>query len=366
MGLIDIVIFEGGYKSQYHWEGIMAKARLWAVIDTIFLTKEFPEVNNIIVCSDNKDLLEQCYKVGAIPEYTGGEFHFGETLRKIINKYNILNTIYFGGGSSPLLTSGDMRLLIDSLINGNNTVISNNLQSSDIVAFRPASVINSIFLPNNDNDLAYYLMSGGLNFLLLPKTLGFSYDIDTPADLNILMYGAHNKSNLKSFLLTQQIMMDKTEGIVDILRQDYKEIALIGRINPETVRVINKLLKSRIRFYSEERGMKALKRENISLSLLGFFLEEVGPRKFFDYLSTVCDGALIDTRVIFSHMKCNPSPKDKYYSDCQEVDNIENEFIRSFTKEASVSRIPILLGGHNLVNGGIWALSKYVNNINVS
>ena len=89
---------------------------------------------------------------------------------------------------------------------------------------------------------------------------------------------------------------------------------------------------------------------------MGYFLDEVGLEAFFDYMSRVCSCAFIDSRVLFSHRKLEPSDADRFNSDLGRWQEIRDPFVRDFTRQAVSCPIPVILGGHSLILGGLWAL----------
>ncbi len=91
-------------------------------------------------------------------------------------------------------------------------------------------------------------------------------------------------------------------------------------------------------------------------SLLGFYLASVGPRRFFESLGLLGQAAYLDTRVLFGHLGLNPSAVDRFSSDMLDVEAIQDPVVREFTAAAREAPIPVLLGGHSLVSGGLWAL----------
>ena len=91
-------------------------------------------------------------------------------------------------------------------------------------------------------------------------------------------------------------------------------------------------------------------------SILGFYLEQVGPRRFFQSIGQLGDAAFIDTRVIFDHLRPGLSRRDRFLSDLGRPRGIEDDLIREFTREAMEAPIPVVLGGHSLVAGGMLAL----------
>ncbi len=91
-------------------------------------------------------------------------------------------------------------------------------------------------------------------------------------------------------------------------------------------------------------------------SLLGFYVDSVGPRRFFESLGKLGQAAFLDSRVVFNHRGLRPSAADRFHSDLLEAEAIADSFVREFTAAAREAPIPVLLGGHSLVSGGLWAL----------
>jgi len=60
--------------------------------------------------------------------------------------------------------------------------------------------------------------------------------------------------------------------------------------------------------------------------------------------------------VIFSHLGLEPSLSDRFHSDLGQVERIDDPFVREFTQAALEAPIPVILGGHSLVSGGLLAL----------
>jgi hypothetical protein len=56
-------------------------------------------------------------------------------------------------------------------------------------------------------------------------------------------------------------------------------------------------------------------------------------------------------------MGVEPGREDRFQSDLLAWEAIEEPFLRRFTRAASEAPIPILLGGHSLVSGGLMLLN---------
>jgi len=98
--------------------------------------------------------------------------------------------------------------------------------------------------------------------------------------------------------------------------------------------------------------------ETRSWSLPGAYLKALGIAGFFQSLSAQTDGAIIDSRVLFRHLGLSPSRRDRFLSDLLKPQEITDPAVRSFTETAVDSSIPIVLGGHTLVSGGLYALAE--------
>ena len=91
-------------------------------------------------------------------------------------------------------------------------------------------------------------------------------------------------------------------------------------------------------------------------SILGYMLESYDIEGFFNRLSEMGDAAFLDTRVIFNHMGKPFSTADRFHSDMLEAESIEDRWLGEFTNGAREAKIPVVLGGHSLVSGGMLAL----------
>jgi hypothetical protein len=94
-------------------------------------------------------------------------------------------------------------------------------------------------------------------------------------------------------------------------------------------------------------------------SLLGFYFDAVGPQRFFETLAELGDAAFSDTRVLLAHRRVSASRADRFASDLGDAEAISEPFLREFTRAAADAAIPVLLGGHSLMSGGLMALNEH-------
>lgn len=93
-------------------------------------------------------------------------------------------------------------------------------------------------------------------------------------------------------------------------------------------------------------------------SLLAFHMRDVGTRRFFAELGELADVACLDTRPIMAHLGVTASRADRFWSDLGCPECIQDSFLREFTEAAREAPIPVLLGGHSLVAGGLMLLTE--------
>ena len=100
-------------------------------------------------------------------------------------------------------------------------------------------------------------------------------------------------------------------------------------------------------------------------SILGKLLELQGAEAFFNTLAEMVDVAIMDTRVLMAHQGRQFSAADRFASDLFMVDSISDVWLRKFTEAAANASIPILLGGHSAVAGGLYVLSEILTLLRV-
>jgi len=361
---VSVLLFEGGYPA-CETEKMLADIRQMILLDNLAKIREAASVGSIYLLTNRAHLAEKALARGCIVlergSLTGDDFHFGRALRELINQEKLEHVFYMGGAGFPFLRAGDLEEAASALLAGSKPVIyANNAVSADIVAFAPGSLINQITPPGADNSLALFLRTETrVEHRLFKPCTGFLFDLDTPTDLLILAGSPFTGPKVREAIERLDLDLSRLQRAKEVIRNDnYDDILLLGRVGAPVMAKINQSWKVRLRVFSEERGMKALGRDKRGevVSLLGYFLQEVGPKKFIQYLEKICSAAFLDTRVLMAHLKPDLPAEERYLSDLGRWQEMKEPFFREFTRCAVESDIPIILGGHSLVLGGLWAL----------
>ncbi len=359
---VPLVIMTGS-SERSEVERMMSLALQAITLDTIERALAVEAIGPIVLATNSTSLAENLrgkpvhIELGKSDE----EFHFGRRLRDLITEQGMEKVFYIGGGSGVLLSSEEMSRIAETLLSTDELVIANNFYSTDFAAFAPAKAINSIE-PETltaDNDLAWRLVKrAGLPCKELPRNAATQLDVDTPTDLMTLKLhpgvGPHTRRCLDSL----ELDISHIEQALGFFTDRTAEVLVAGRVSASTWAYLEYETACRVRLFSEERGMRASGRQarGEALSLLGFYLEEVGLERFFATLAEMSQAVFLDSRVLFAHRQLWPSAADRFYSDLRQPEKISDPWVRRFTQAAIAAPIPIVLGGHSLVSGGLYAL----------
>ncbi len=387
-----LLIFQGGaFASATALETFVVGAQHPAALDLLAAAAQSDAFERAILVTDDDRLVETATAIFAdtptnlpllIEKSDAEGFHFGETLRRICETHSIERVVYVGGGAMPLGGVAELRALATAVGGEGECVVANNLYSADMVAFYPASALLKIEPPQTDNDLAWRLhYRAGLSFAALPRTLATQFDIDTPSDLATLWLstrktGATTQAArpasleagpfLSSLLpVTRGVMprlvgnMEQTLGVMATSRA---QLLVAGRVSSWVWRRLEVNLPCQTRVFSEERGMQAGGREERGevRSLLGYYMDKEGVGGLVRALEQLCDAAVIDSRVLFAHHHLQVSRADRFASDALQPEQVSDAWVRKLTEAVLTANIPIVLGGHSLLSGGVWALSERV------
>ncbi len=315
-------------------------------------------VARIVVVTSDEEFAEQLESTGASIASSISEepFHFGKTIQRIVSSEGLDGLVYFGSGSGGLLTVTQVRRLIQFSSRKEHGALFNNFYSCDFAAIAGAKDLLAVKLPPIDNPFGLVLSDLEFPCYELPRDARTQFDIDTPTELLLLAAADRGGEVTRAFIEEQQL----TSSVISQLRKrlvDRKaHIYLIGRLNPTTWSHFEGEVACRTSALVEGRGMRAY--PDRQESMLGRFLEEVGARRFFTWLGQRADGAIIDSRPLLSKDGQLPPASDRFTSDLLRPDRIQDPSWTEFTAETVAAEIPILLGGHSLVSGGLYLLAE--------
>jgi hypothetical protein len=289
----------------------------------------------------------------------GEPFHFGRRLAGLIAQYDMERCFYMGGGAGPLLPASDLADIAQTVMDADRILVTNNFYSSDFVAFGPTSVLRGYPLPDSDNELAWLLgEDADLPIRELPRTGATQFDVDTPMDLVTLAVHPETGQHVRTYLDELALDTSALDIALPLLLDRDAEILVAGRVSSATWSYLERETACRTRVLSEERGMRASGRQARGevRSLLGYYLDTVGLERFFEALAVLGQAVFLDNRVIFAHREMWPSAADRFYSDLRQPEHIAAPFVRDLTRAAIAAPVPVIMGGHSLVSGGMYAL----------
>ena len=307
------------------------------------------------------DALAARLPAGVDLDLDDGPFHFGRRLAQVVRERRIERPFYVGAGGVPLLRGSDLAAIAQRLVEGEDVIIANNYFSADLIAFSPGDAIDHIELPIADNVLPRLLHDqAGLVSEPLPRSSATQFNIDSPADLAMLKLTGGAGPRLTEFLASFDARTEPYRELMRYVVDPLAEVLVAGRVGSQTWSYLERETACRVRLFSEERGMQAAGRAGPgeARSLLAFHLQDVGPARFFEHLAELGNVACIDTRPLLSHLGIDASRPDRFNSDLGCPDQIEDAFLREFTQAAVDAPLPVILGGHSLVSGGLMLLTE--------
>lgn len=344
---------------------MVAGAHRAVLLDTLERARASGAFDRAIVATNWPELVPELAGLAEVdldppPGPDGLAFHFGRRLAEVVHRHRLGAVLYLGAGAGPLLSADQLAALAAEVGSGQRVAVSNNLYSTDFAGFSPAGIICGDDLPDRDNGLAQWWGRQGLEVRTLPRTAATQFDVDTPTDLLILQAhpgaGRHARAYVQG--LDLKAAAQRLSRAMAVLRDIDAEVVVAGRVGSHSWQALEAGTACRVRLFAEERGMVADGREDRgeARSLLGMYLDEVGLERFFRDLAMLGQAAFVDSRVIFAHLGLKPSRADRFLSDLGSVSDISDPWIREFTQAAVTAPIPVVLGGHSLVSGGMLAL----------
>ena len=284
-------------------------------------------------------------------------FDFGATLKRLVRERSIDALLYFGSGSGGLLSNDSIETLTAFADRDEPGALFNNFYSCDFAVFASAPFLLEIELPENDNGLGFALSDAGIRCFPLFRSVETEFDIDTPTDLLVLRASGHAGDATRRLLTGSELEHPTLSAVCDCLADRASFVHLSGRINPTTWGTFERQVACRTTGVIEGRGMRAYGGGTRPL-FMQRILREDGPTAFFDRLAQVANAAVLDTRPLLAVDGRLPAVADRFASDLFLADEIEDPRWRAFTEAAADAPIPVLLGGHSLVSGGLYLLAE--------
>ena len=360
---ITVIVFYGDHAASAP-ERLVSGACAAAARDMVDLALACPLVERVVVATNTASFaagVDGQERVVVEMDPPGQRFHFGNALWRVIEEHGIRKPLYFGAGAAPLLRDATLEAICQRLLGSTRTVVTNNRASADFYGFSPPDALKRIPLPENqDNNLPYLLARPGVGLTadVLEPAIENSLDIDTPTDVACLAVQSALKPHLRAFLETQQVDTGRLEAAMPLLLREQTQVTLIGRVNTQLWGARPSDIPGSKRIFAEERMMKSFGRDapGKAKSLLGDLYQAIGPARFFARLAEYSDVVFFDTRVLFFHLGLDLSPADRFSVDLGDVSGIGDPVAREFTAAALECDVPVILGAHNIVSGGLWAL----------
>ena len=335
-------------------EQMVAAAREASACDLVHSLRSLISTIIVVCAPDSANAFDS---LGAFvrPVVDELSFHFGETLKQIIDEEQLDAVIYFGSGSGALLSQAQLADLVAFAQRPQNEALFNNYYSCDFAVFADTSALLQLPIPDTDNGLGFMLSDFGVTCRSLPRSLASQFDLDTPIDLLLLKEAERGGPRLQEFLATQSFNHPTLQQVTTLLSQRTALVYLVGRVSPATWQVFEQQVACRTAGMIEGRGMKAY--ADRQPPILAHLFRERGFADFFRALEDSADAAIIDSRPLLAHHGTLPSPHERFSCDLFRVAEMKDPVWIDFAQRALACSIPILLGGHSLVSGGLYLLS---------
>lgn len=277
--------------------------------------------------------------------------------------------VLLGSGAVPLLRRGDATALLDAAVMPGRRALTNNLFSSDVCALSDASALLQVPPMMSDNALPRWLSEeAGFEVRESRARSRLAMDVDSPLDVALLALGHDGPPGLARLADEAGVRVPRLEELRAVAADPGAQLLVAGRSGSGTLRWLEKGTRCRVRFLSEERGLRAgtamaggpgvRGTSRPPCSVLGRLLELRGPGRLAETLAELADAAVVDSRVLLADRlgadeAAWPSAEDRFASDLLRVDRIEDAWLAELTASAARAPMPVLLGAHTLVGPGI-------------
>jgi hypothetical protein len=347
------VICEGGPRADGPSRGL-ARVRAANVLDLVERFSAMAPSGQVAVYTSYPELAHGAAALGAAVVRTpAGGFHFGRTLQDAVRRFRPAALLALGGGACPLFSPDDFAFTYRTLRADERVVVANAPGSADMVACNHPLGLLWSELPPIDNSLPRALRALGYHRFLIPNAGRLHFDLDTPTDAVLLRALGPEGPRLAAALAELPWRLPALEAAMGRLAAAPRpHVGLVGRVPSDLLTHLDMTARWRTHVLSEERGMKA---QGVAGREAGGLVAALGPERLLEAAAGVCDVLFFDTRPLAQAWGAEAA--DRFYSDLGMVDRVGHPRLRALTRAAAGSPIPVVLGGHCLVSGGVWLLS---------
>jgi hypothetical protein len=344
------LICEGGPRADEPTR-LLARLRQANVLD---LVERFLNLGGrVAVYTSYPELARAAVAMGAAVVRTkAAGFHFGRAVQDAVRRFRPAALVALGGGACPLFLPEDFAFTYRALQAEEPVVVVNAPGSADMVACNRTAGLLWAELPAIDNTLPRSLRALGYRRVLIPNAGRMHFDLDTPTDALVLRALRPSGPRLAAALAELPWEMPVLDAARVRLRASRPHVALIGRVPSDLLSFLDMNARWRLHVLSEERGLKAQGDGATPRGLIA----ALGPERLLQAVAAVCDVAFFDTRPLAQAW--GASQADRFHSDLGRADRVGNPQLRAFTRAAVAAPIPVVLGGHCLVSGGVWLLAQ--------
>ena len=229
--------------------------------------------------------------------------------------------VLLGAGAVPLLRPADARRLVDTARVRGRVAVTNNRYSSDIIAITDAGLLLGLGAERGDNALPHRLAERGVSVAELPDRARLALDLDSPLDLALLALVPGTPSPLRGLAAAANLVVPRRVELRAVAADPGAELLVFGRASSRNLAWLERRTACRIRFLSEERGMRtAPAAQRPARATLGRLLDVRGPEALASVVGELADGAILDSRVLLADRLGRdeggwPAPEDRYATD---------------------------------------------------